>query len=104
MDSFHAIPKPGMGATISYGSDSYPYTIHKVDGKKLWASEDDATMKSGKDIYSGQDYDYSNNNQNNPDVWSLFTLRKDSRWHQGTTMNGKVLYIGTRRKYYDPSF
>jgi len=96
-------PEIGMGATIGVGSDSYPYTIHKVEDKKLWASEDNATMKPGLDIYH-QDYNYSNDNINKPENWSLFTLRKDGEWHHGNSLKGRVLYIGHRRFYQDPSF
>ena len=105
------IPEVGMGATIGYGSDRYPYTIHKIspDGKKIWASEDKhhVVPKEGGYAY-GSDipYTYSNNNQNDESQWSLFTLRKNGRYIQkeSSRNSGSYLTIGFRRYYQDPSF
>lgn len=95
-------PTVGMGATTGAGSDRYPWTIHVIRGTTLWASND----KHGpnKCVWPDQDFDYSNDNQDKPENWTLFTLRKDGRWHAGTTLDGSVLYIGERHYYQDPSF
>lgn len=92
----------GMGASMGYGADSYPYTIHKVskDGKRVWASAD--KYKYNKEA---GDYDYSNDNQNDESQWLEFTLRKDDRFHQvGQSVKSSALHIGRRRYYQDPSF
>lgn len=94
----------GMGATMMLWSDRVPYTIHKVDDKKLWASMDNAKMVKGNAQSEKQHYVYSNLNQDKPERWILFTLRKDGRWHQGTTLQGSILLIGRRERYDDPSF
>jgi len=99
-------PEPGMGATILLWSDRHPYTIHRVskDGKKLWATEDQHKRLDNNGFSESQEYEYWNDDSNDPESWSLFTLRKDGRWHQGNTLRGSVLAIGRREEYYDFSF
>lgn len=97
-------PVAGMGATLLMWSDRHACTIHKVEGKKLWASEDSATLTSGSCQSESQTYKYTNINEDDASRWSLFTLRKDGRWHRGTTLSGTVLAIGYRDEYYDPCF
>lgn len=97
-------PEAGMGATLLMWTDRRAYTIHEVKGKKLWASSDVATRVDKNGMSEDQVYEYKNENQNNPDNWTLFTLRKDGKWHKGTTLGGSVLAIGYRREYYDYSF
>lgn len=95
-------PEVGMGATELRWSDREPLTIHKVEGKKLWASYDKAERIDDNGMSECQEYEYSN--ENTEDYWMLFTLRKDGRWHKGTTLQGTALRIGQREKYYDFSF
>ena len=99
-------PEVGMGATLLMWSDRHAYTIHKVseNGKKLWASPDNAKLIAGTCQSENQTYEYSNDNQDDENMWHLFTLRKDGRWHRGTTLQGSVLAIGYRNTYSDPTF
>jgi hypothetical protein len=99
----------GMGATMGAGSDSYPYTVHALDMSKnkpqIWVSADDyRPISEGFDYYNNQLYVYENHNQSKPEHWRVFTLCKDGRWHEGTTMKGSVIHVGSRRAYQDPSF
>jgi hypothetical protein len=99
------MPEVGMGATLMMWTDRHAYTIHKVEGKKLWASSDVATRTDKNGYYTeSQDYTYSNDDADKPDRWGLFTLRNDGRWHAGTTKHGSVLVLGFRREYCDPCF
>ena len=34
----------------------------------------------------------------------LATLRRDNKWHAGTTMQGAVFVLGRRNAYHDYSF
>ena len=108
-NSLSPTPIADMGATLLLWSDRYACTIHKVDlagkVKKLWASEDIAKRTDSNGYFTeDQSYAYSNENRENPERWSLFTLRKDGRWHKGTTLHGTVLAIGVRMAYTDPTF
>lgn len=95
------IPSIGMGATIRIGSDSYPVTIIQVtqNGKKIVLQEDEATRTDNNGLSELQEYTY----QTNPNgTTHIATLRKDGRYRlQGEQI---PVYIGIRRKYYDPSF
>lgn len=106
MTNQSVVPTVGMGATYCAGSDRYPYTVHHVDGKKMWISADEYTRTDTNGPYTElQEYTYSNANQDNPGMkWNLCTLRKDGKWHFGTTMAGAVLHVGIRRAYIDPHF
>lgn len=97
-------PKVGMGATLLKWTDRSPFTIHAIQGKKLWASQDKSERTDQNGMSESQDYIYSNNNQNQKDAWQLFTLRKDNKWHIGTNLQGNILIIGKREEYYDFSF
>ena len=94
----------GMGCTLLLYTDRHAYTIHKVEDKKLWASEDHSSLISGSVQSESQTYRYTNTNQDNESRWTLFTLRKDGRWHMGTKLSGNILAIGYRNEYYDPCF
>lgn len=99
-------PKPGIGCTVLMWTDRHAATIHKVseDGKTLWYSEDEAKRIDNNGMSESQSYEYSNTNQNETQFWQVATLRKDGRWHLGTTMKGSCLLIGHRQHYYDYSF
>lgn len=96
-------PKPGMGCTILLWTDRHACTIHKVKEKKIWISRDE-TKPLHKGMTDSQSYEYSNSNQNEPQFWQVATLRKDGRWHLGSTMKGSIVQIGQRNEYYDYSF
>jgi hypothetical protein len=104
MQNQTVIPTAGMGATSGAGSDCYPYTIHLVDGKKMWVSQDVYTRTPDCPPWPVQEYTYSNNNQDKPELWTLCTLRKDGYWHFGTKMTNPRIHPGHRRAYMDPSF
>lgn len=100
-------PVPGMGATKTVGSDSYPYTVHKVSasGKTLWASADEHWVVqpcNPRDVV----YEFTNSNETSPGRWETFTLRKNGRWlPKGVDMHSTgALHIGNRSFYQDPSF
>lgn len=101
------VPEVGMGATMGVGSDCYPYTIHKVEGQTLWASEDEYERTDSNGAYTeNQDYRYWNNNEKNEKMWRQFTLRKNGRWvRRGSDMHtGSRLSIGHRKAYRSPHF
>ena len=107
----HSEPQEGMGATLLMWTDRYPYTIHKVEKnkkgevKKLWASKDEFRRTDNGPVRTeAQEYEFFNNNHNRQDTWELFTLRKDGKWHQGTSIKNSVLAIGRRERYEDPTF
>lgn|SRR5574337_164337 len=95
------IPSVGMGATIRVGSDSYPTTIIQItrNGKRIVIQEDNAIRTDNNGLSELQEYTY----QTNPNgAIYIATLRKDGRYRlQGEQT---PVYIGVRRKYYDPSF
>jgi hypothetical protein len=101
-------PEVGMGATMLMWTDRHAMTIHKVDltgaVKKIWVSADKATRIDKNGMSESQNYDYTNENQNNPERWILCTLRKDGRWHIGNSLKGTCVAVGFRREYYDYSF
>ncbi len=90
-------PEVGMGASIGYGCDSYPYTVHQVQKNRMWISRDNHAFVNG-------DIEYSNDDALSPDKWTLCTLRNDDEWHVGTTLKGAVVYLGVRLYVQDPSF
>lgn len=98
-------PEVGMAATISVGSDSYPATIVEVSSnrKTIKVQKDDAVRTDTNGFSESQTYEYSRNIFAHKDT---FTLRKNGRWiRKGFDMNsGTPIWIGHRRKYWDPSF
>ena len=107
-NSANPIPQVGMGATMLCWTDRHAMTVHMVDlkgkVKKMWVSEDTAKRIDKNGMSESQDYEYSNDNQNHPERWTLCTLRKDGRWHMGNRLSGACVMIGVRREYYDYSF
>jgi len=104
--SGNVMPEVGMGATLLMWSDRMPYTIHKVEGKKIWASPDNYKRIDDNGPYTeSQDYEYSNPNENKPEKWEIFRLRKNGRWVKvGQSLKSTPLHIGKREAYIDPSF
>ncbi len=95
-----AVPEVGMGATLMMYSDRHAYTITKIEGNKLWAVQDKAIRTDDNGMSDSQSYRYEPGT-GEPEV---FTLRKDGRWHEGTTLKGSVLQVGERDHYYDHGF
>lgn len=100
-DTKSVTPEVGMGATRISFSDRHAFTITRVEGKKLWATPDIAKRTDNLGMSDSQSYDYTTD----PDALEyLFTLRKDGRWHEGTTLRGSILCIGYRNHYHDYGF
>lgn len=95
------IPTVGMGATIHVGSDAYPATVIQVtrNGRRVVIQEDIATRIDQNGISEIQEYTYEPNPQGTIHV---VTLRKDGQYRESGTTT--PVSIGSRRKYYDPSF
>jgi hypothetical protein len=110
-------PEAGMGATIGWNGDAYPYTIHKIainlTTKKItsvWASQDEFKY-TGKPISWGQEYDESKmlfRNEHKTEVeWTEYKLRKNGRYvRAGAKMNDPwaTLQLGHRSYRQNPSF
>jgi hypothetical protein len=88
-----------LGASMGYGGDSYPYTIHAIsnDGKKVFFSDDQYSWD-----HENKTYVYNNINHNNPAAWQSFKLQKDGRFKNAS--KGRAINIGFRRFYQDPHF
>jgi hypothetical protein len=97
-----AKPVVGMGATELMWTDRHAYTIVEVvSDKRLVVQQDKAIVVKGGIHNGSAEYRYE------PDPsrpLKTLTLRKDGRWHEGTTMQGAKFAIGWREEYYDPSF
>jgi hypothetical protein len=95
-------PTVGMGATLCYISDRYPYTIVEIINEKtIVAQRDNATVIKGSEYDGNAEYEYT------PDVTGyrkVFTLRKNGKWisKDEQMRYGTPLSIGERRRYYDP--
>lgn len=93
-------PKVGDGATISYGSDRYPYTVIEVSksGTRIRIQEDEAVLTNGSP-YEDQEWSYSRNKDG---AVKTASLRKDGRWR---LMGCEIyVYLGSRSRYNDPCF
>lgn len=101
-----AVPKVGDGITLVRWTDRQAGTIKRVDpkGRKFWFTQDitKRTDKLGM-TDSGQVYSYEEN-MAPEDRWQIATLRRDGKWHEGTTIDGSTIMIGVRDQYRDPSF
>lgn len=96
---------------MGVGSDSYPYTIHKVsdDKKVIWISADDHTWIRQPGTLPESEkghYEFSNKHSKDESKWMKFTLRKNGRYVlEGSPMkDGRSIHIGHRSYYQDPSF
>lgn len=94
--------KVGDGATISYGSDCYPYTIIEINekGNKMKIQSDNY-KRIDKNGYPSteQEYSYSPNLQG---VIYEISLRKDMRWK--IVHSDQIVRVGYRKHYSDPHF
>ena len=98
-------PEVGGGVTICLWTDRHAGTVRKVspDGKKLWFTMDEATVVPQKGGYSNT-YTYRTRTEVPEERWSLATLRKDGKWHEGNGLKGRVVCVGFREEYYDHGF
>lgn len=94
--------KVGDGATISSGSDSYPYTIIWIspDGKKMTLQEDSVKRTDNNGMSEAQEYDYFRNKDGTiVDI----SLRKNGQYKVVGSKH-QLVSLGVRRRYYDFSF
>ena len=96
-----ALPKIGDGATLSVGSDRYPFTVIRTTPKgTVWIQQDDAVCTSGNAYNSeAQDWEMTPN----PDgvIHRCSPSKKyPGRW----TWSGMPVHIGHRSRHNDPSF
>ena len=94
--------EPGVGATYSVGSDSYPCTVKEVHLFKSGARKGEIrSVAVTRDNHvwneSTKDFDYIPD----PDSSELWFDRKKNRLVSGSSV---YLSIGTRRYYQDPHF
>lgn len=94
-------PRIGIGATITCGSDSYPATVIQVtqNGKRIVLQEDKAVRTDNNGMSGPQTYNYSEDSEGRI---FIATFRRDGSFKLVGTQQS--VYIGKRRKYYDPSF
>jgi len=94
-------PEIGEGATVSVGSDSYPYTIIDISdsGKTITLREDRVERTDRNGMSEIQEYNYFRD-PNGKVVKA--TKRKNGSWK--TTKDNCLVSIGIRRRYYDFSF
>jgi len=95
-------PRVGEGATYSIGSDSYAYTVSRVNasGKTIWLKKDRTRATKDSDYYSHQSYVFI------PDPNAReekATLRKDGYYRFVGSSCGSI-NIGSRHQHLDPSF
>ena len=94
------IPHVKMGATISFGSDSYPYEVIEVlTLKKIKIRSMDYKRIDKNGLSENQKYEYISNPNG---VEYIATLRKDGKWkiqNSSTTVS-----LGRAIRYIDPSF
>lgn len=96
-------PVVGMGATLSVGSDAYPYTVIEVRSKTTLVARRDNYRRIDKNGYGGnQEYEFTPNPTATPEI---FTFRRNGRWiRKGSSMRGSPLRLGKRNAYSDPHF
>lgn len=100
-----AAPKVGDGITEVSWTDRHAGTIKRVapNGKKFWYTMDDAKRTDKNGMSDCQSYSYTTTDLPEAD-WNVATLRKDGKWHQGTTLSGRTIMVGVRDEYHDFSF
>lgn len=98
------LPFVGMPATIAVGSDRYPATVVEVKTPRKIVIQEDDSMDRANNLYTeDQKYTYFENPLGNKKVYSF---RKNGYWVEegSASHNGRVLFLGTRSKYRDPSY
>lgn len=106
----NAQPFIGMGATLLYPNDRYPYTVieivpHKNGNiKHIIVQEDDWKRTDRNGMSESQSYDITPN----PNGKTLTLKRgRDGHWYHfaGDPFNGRhktLFQLGSRRAYFDP--
>jgi len=92
---------PGDGATMSSGSDRYPYTVTCVNksGKTIQLQADDFHLISDTPYSDSQEYSYTRNTDA-----AVVTARWSNK-RQCYQRNGhQRVSIGHRNAYWDPCF
>jgi len=93
------VPEIGMGATISVGSDCYPYTVVAIAPDYSWidVTKDSTTPAPEFDFYGNQNYMYASNLNGQRIRHKLSTRGKRAGRYN-------TIYVGNRRFYQDPCF
>ena len=97
-------PKPivGMGATLSFGSDRYPYTIIKVSNtSKTISVQADIAVSTLENREWGERQEYQYTSNPNGIVYQA-SLRKDGCYR--VRRSDIPVLIGIRRRFEDPCF
>jgi len=100
----------GLGATMSCGSDCYPYTVIEFNatGKasdeflvatSVTVSRDDYKRTDKNGLSESQTYEFVTNPTAEPEK-----LRWSNKFKCYRTKGGTRVYVGARRAYSDPSF
>lgn len=100
----------GLGATMSCGSDSYPYTVieFNASGKasdefliatSITITRDDYKRTDKNGLSESQTYEFVTNPNAEPEK-----LRWSNKFKCYRTKGGTRVYVGARRAYQDPSF
>lgn len=95
-------PEVGMGATFISYSDLDAGTIIEVVSDVHIRVQIDASVQldnQGQGCHHVYRYDRDPQAPIH-DCW----MRKDGKWHDEKNMRGRVVRIGKREHYYDPSF
>lgn len=91
--------EPGMGGSTCCWTDHHPVTVSRCTAKSVWVRDDGHKLRSGSAQDGSAEY--------------LFILQPDApehgpyRWSdklQSFAHKGTRLHLGTRSRYYDPSF
>ncbi len=94
----------GTGATMSVGSDRYPFTVVKIlSPKRVVLQADDYKRTDSNGFSESQQYDFR---RDDTGAQTIVSLRKDGSWRRvGESLHGGSRYhLGHRTAYSDPSF
>src|ERR1700675_5209954 len=98
-------PVVGKGATLFVGSDRYPYTVVEVvNENKCFVQADNCKVVKGSEHDGSAEYEYTSD----PYAFKFVIKRNKKnpyRWYSiGGASVGNLVCVGSRRRYYDPSF
>jgi hypothetical protein len=97
--------RPGMGATISCGSDRYGATVVEVSPKRIVVQYDDARQTG--DYFGNQVWEHTRDPNGRTVTFTLRTLKggrlcwaeEGCSWRDSSRLS-----VGERETYQDPSF
>jgi hypothetical protein len=103
------IPTVGTPVTLSCGSDSNPGTVVEVCGNIVTIRDDKWKVVSGGEHDGSAEYEYSRNPHGNVTharwrngAWEAIRRNPDTnRWNAARYPR---VFLGYRRRYYDPHF